>query len=305
MNETLGFVGLGRMGLPMMTRLIAAGHSVIAYDASPQARQVAAKAGAEIAGSLRGVADAADIVFLSLPTPDVMTQVVLGADGLSGGAKAALIVDLSTTGPHASRAVAAALQDVGKVLVDCPVSGGVAGAQKGTLALMVAAEEAEFTHLQPLLSLIGRPMHVGQKAGMGQMIKVINNLISATALSISSEAMVLGVKAGLDPDVMIDVFNAGSGRNSATVDKIPNFVLDRSFGFGFALSLTAKDVRLCLEEAESLGVPMLLGSTVREMLGIARQRLGPDADMTEVIRPMEEWAGVTVAGRRHGEASAA
>src|SRR5262249_26213098 len=138
---------------------------------------------------------------------------------------ARMVVDLSTTGPRVARKVAAGLAEKGIVLVDCPVSGGVGGAEKGTLALMAACPRPAFDEIETLLQTFGKTFYVGAEAGMGQMIKVINNLMSVTSLTIASEALVLGVKAGLDPDVMLDVINAGSGRNNATTDKIPKFVL--------------------------------------------------------------------------------
>ena len=139
---------------------------------------------------------------------------------------------------------------------------------------------------------------MAQMGGMGQMMKVINNLMSVTALSIASEALVLATKAGLDPDLLIEVVNSGSGSSNATMTKIPKFVLSRSFDFGFAIGLSAKDLRLCLEESDALGVPMIVGSAVRQLLTIAKGKLGPDADLTEIIKPVEDWAGVTVAGAR-------
>lgn len=129
---------------------------------------------------------------------------------------------------------------------------------------------------------------------MGQMVKVINNLMSVTSLTIASEALVLGTKAGLDPEVLLEVINAGSGSTNATTDKIPKYVLGRSFDFGFAIGLSSKDARLCLEEADALGVPMVVGSAVRQMINVTKGRLGADADLTEIIKPIEEWAGVTV-----------
>ena len=125
-------------------------------------------------------------------------------------------------------------------------------------------------------------------------MKLLNNLLSATAMAISSEAVVMGVKAGLDPKQMIDVINAGSGRNTATMDKIPRCVIPRTFDFGFAIGLLNKDIRLCLQEADALGVPMPVGSAVRQMLSIATASEGAEADMTELVKPLENWAGVRV-----------
>ena len=161
---------------------------------------------------------------------------------------------------------------------------------------MVACASDVLPRVIPVLEQLGKPTHIGEEPWMGQMLKVINNLISVTSLAIASEALVMGCKAGLDPKVMMDVINAGTGRTNATTDKIPKFVLSRSFDFGFAIGLSAKDIRLCLEESEALGVPMVVGSSVRQLVNITKSRLGADADLTEIIRPIEEWAGVTVTG---------
>jgi 3-hydroxyisobutyrate dehydrogenase-like beta-hydroxyacid dehydrogenase len=205
-----------------------------------------------------------------------------------------VFVDLGTSGPAASQAVAATLAPAGIAAVDAPVSGGVKGAAAGTLTLMISGPAAAAARVKPLLEEFGRVIVVGEKPGLGQTLKLANNLMSAASLAIASEAMVMGVKAGLDPAVMLEVINASSGRNSATQDKIPKHVLNRRFDFGFANALSFKDVRLCLEEAEGLGVPMVVGAAVRQMLSITQQVCGPDADVTDMIRVHEEWAGCRI-----------
>lgn len=162
--------------------------------------------------------------------------------------------------------------------------------------MMVACEVSTMETVRPILETLGKPIHVGAEPGMGQMVKVINNLMSVTALSIASEALVLATKAGLDPDILIEVVNSGSGSSNATMTKIPKFVLTRSFDFGFSIGLSAKDIRLCLEESDALGVPMIVGGAVRQLLTVAKGDLGAGADLTEIIKPIEGWAGVTVAG---------
>jgi 2-hydroxy-3-oxopropionate reductase len=161
---------------------------------------------------------------------------------------------------------------------------------------MVSCSDEIFGRLKPVLDHIGKVFHVGTQPGLGQTMKLLNNLLSATAMAISSEAVVMGVKAGLDPKMIIDVINSGSGRNTATQDKIPRCVIPRTFDFGFAIGLLNKDVRLCLQEADALGVPMVVGSAVRQLLSIATASEGPDADMTELVKPVEKWAGVRVGG---------
>ncbi|HLJ19490.1 MAG TPA: NAD-binding protein, partial [Stellaceae bacterium] len=148
--------------------------------------------------------------------------------------------------------------------------------------------------LEPILKVFGKVFYIGARPGMGQTMKLANNLMSAAAMAISCEAIVMGVKAGLDPQVMIDVINAGSGRNTATQDKFPKAILPRSFDYGFATGLMYKDVRLALEEAEALQVPMWVGSAVRQLWQFANAQNGPTSDFTTIIRCIEDWAGVEV-----------
>jgi 3-hydroxyisobutyrate dehydrogenase len=206
------------------------------------------------------------------------------------------VVDFSTIGPRTAGLVAQGLAERGIVYVDAPVSGGIAGATQGTLAVMVACARAVFEELESLLKLFGKVFHLGETAGQAQTMKLANNLLSAAAVAVSSEALVMGVKAGLDPTLMLAVINAGSGRNSATQDKFPRAILPGTFDFGFATGLSYQDVRLCIDEAEALGVPMVVGAAVRQMLAVTNAVYGPDSDFTSVCRVVETWAGVTVRG---------
>jgi 3-hydroxyisobutyrate dehydrogenase-like beta-hydroxyacid dehydrogenase len=293
-DKTLGFIGVGRMGSHMSRRLVAAGHKVVVYDADPRALQQATASGASAGHSPADVASQAEIVLTSLPTPDIVKAVALSSNGIVAGKKAKIFIDLSTTGPRVAGEVAKGLAEKGIVAVDAPVSGGPSGADKGTLAVMVSGPKRLAAELTPILSVIGKVFWVGEEPGLGQTMKLCNNLLSATAISITSEALVMGVKAGLDPAIMLDVINAGSGRNTASADKFPRCVLSRKFDFGFATELLYKDVRLCLEEGERLGVPMIVGNAVRQLVGIAKALEGPGSDITQIVQPVEQWAGVEV-----------
>jgi 3-hydroxyisobutyrate dehydrogenase-like beta-hydroxyacid dehydrogenase len=182
----------------------------------------------------------------------------------------------------------------GITAVDSPVSGGVAGAKAGTLAVMVSCPQHAYAEVEPILKTFGRLFYTGEKPGLAQTAKLANNLLAAAALVVSSEAMAMGVKAGLDPKVLIDIINAGSGRNSATQDKFPRSILPGTFDFGFATGLSYKDVRLCVDEAETLGVPMVVGAAVRQMLAVTQAKFGADSDFTCIAKVLEEWAGVEI-----------
>ncbi|HEU5283486.1 MAG TPA: NAD(P)-dependent oxidoreductase [Burkholderiales bacterium] len=295
-SQTFGFVGVGRMGTPMTHRLLAQGHRVCVFDRSQAAMDALAKSGARATGSAEAVASSAETVFLSLPNPEIVHSVALGQAGIIDGKRVKRVIDFSTIGPRTAALVAAGLAERGIAYVDAPVSGGIAGATQGTLAVMVACPKALFAELEPLLKTFGKVFHLGEKAGQAQTMKLANNLLAASALVVTSEAMVMGVKAGLDPKVMLDVINAGSGRNSASQDKFPRAVLPGTFDFGFATGLSYKDVRLCIDEAEAMGVPMVAGAAVREMLAVTNALYGADSDFTSICRVLESWAGVQVRG---------
>ena len=296
-GEILGFVGVGRMGGPMASRLLDAGYRLCIYDLSEAATAPLVARGAELAASPAEVASAADIVLVSLPTPDVVRQVVLGGNGgIINGSKVRLLIDLSTTGPTVATEVAAQLAERRIGWVDAPVSGGVTGAKAGTLAVMVSCPKPALQEIEPVLKIFGQLFYTGGKPGLAQSAKLANNLLAATAIVATSEAMAMGVKAGLDARVLIDIINASSGRNSATQDKFPRAVLPGTFDFGFTTALSYKDVRLCIEEAEAMGIPMVVGAAVRQMLAVTKARFGGDSDFTFVAKVLEEWAGVEIRG---------
>jgi 3-hydroxyisobutyrate dehydrogenase-like beta-hydroxyacid dehydrogenase len=295
-NQMLGFVGVGRMGGPMASRLLDAGHALCVFDTNEDAMRTLVERGAKAAGSAAEVASQAQVVFMSLPTPPIVQSVSLGEGGVLRGTRVQTLIDLSTTGPTVAGVIGRAAAERAVAWVDSPVSGGVAGATAGTLAVMVSCAKATFTDIDPVLKTFGKTFYVGDKPGLAQIAKLANNLLAAAAIVLSSEAMAMGVKAGLDARVLLDIINAGSGRNSATQDKFPRAVLPRTFDFGFATGLSYKDVRLCLDEAEALGVPMVAGAAVRQMLAITQAKFGPDSDFTSIAKVVEEWAGVEIKG---------
>jgi len=296
-DRLLGFIGVGRMGGPMASRLLDAGYRLCIYDLSDEATEPLVARGAQLAASPAEVASMAETVLMSLPTPDVVREVALGGNaGIINGSSVRTLIDLSTTGLGVATEVAAKLAERRIGWVDAPVSGGVTGAKAGTLAVMVSCPSGKLQELEPVLKTFGRLFHTGEKPGLAQTAKLANNLLAATALVATSEVMAMGVKAGLDAKVLVDIINASSGRNSATQDKFPRAVLPRTFDFGFATGLSYKDVRLCVDEAEALGVPMVVGAAVREMLAVTKARFGAASDFTVVAKLLEEWAGVEIRG---------
>lgn len=295
-SNEIGFIGTGAMGFPMVRRLIAQDYRLTLHDARPEALAELTDLGAQAAESPAQVASRVETVLVSLPTPDVVKEVALGEQGLIHGSKIKTFVDLSTTGPTVAREVAEGLRAHGITAVDAPVSGGTTGATKGTLAVMISGPEDVCERLRPALEVIGKNVfYIGPEPGLGQMMKLANNLLSATAMAASAEVLVLGVKSGLDPKVMMDVINVSSGRNTATMEKIPRSVLPRTWDVGFKAQLLNKDVRLCLEQADQLGVPMWVCQSVRQMWNfVAHQGAGRDEDISEIVKYIEDWAGVEV-----------
>jgi 3-hydroxyisobutyrate dehydrogenase-like beta-hydroxyacid dehydrogenase len=282
------------MGSRMAMRLVHAGDSLCVFDRDPDAMAPFLARGATDATSPADLASRVQTVLLCLPTPDVMHSVVLGEEGVVHGSSARTVVDLGTTGPVMARTVAAGTAAHGVAFVDAPVTGGLAGATAGLLAIMVSCPRTTLADLDPVLSRLGRVYYTGEAPGLAQTAKLANNLLSAAALAVSSEAMAMGVKAGIDSRVLLDIINAGSGRNSATDDKFPRAILPGTFDFGMNTALFLKDVRLCLDEAEALGVPMVVGSAVRQMFAATLARFGPQSDFTCIAKLVEEWGRVEI-----------
>ena len=291
----IGFIGLGKMGYPMARRLIEAKHQLVVYDQRKEAVDRLMALGAQAASSPKDVADRTETVLASLPSLQASLDV---ATAVSHGKRIKRFVDLSTVGSQMAVRIHGLLAKRHIVQIDSPVSGGVGGAEKGTLAVMVSGPRADFDALKPALDVIGKVFFIGEKPGSAQTMKLANNLLSATAVVATSEAVVMGVKAGLDPAVMIDVINAGSGMNTASRDKFPRAILPRSLDFGFATGLMVKDVRLCLEEAKSLGLSMEVAEAVGRLWEVVIREMGAESDFTSAIKPIEQAAGVVVGGKK-------
>jgi 3-hydroxyisobutyrate dehydrogenase-like beta-hydroxyacid dehydrogenase len=284
----LGFIGLGNMGGPMAARLAAAGFGLVAYDAAGTPER--APAGTRCVESCAEVAAAAATVLLSLPDARVVREV---AAEIAAAADRATdtVVDFSTIGIGAARATHELLAAAGVTYVDAPVSGGSAGAKAGTLAVMAAADEASFARLGAVFDAVSaKAFRVGAEAGQGQAMKLLNNFLSATAMAATSEAVAFGERQGLEPETMISVLNAATGRNSATSDKFPNRILPGSFDAGFATALMAKDVALYLDGVAAAGTMSEVAAAVGEVWRGCERAL-PDSDFTRVYSFVRGDAG--------------
>ncbi len=294
----IGFIGLGNMGGPMARRLIAAGHRLVVYDTRNDAVAPLVALGAQVAASPQDVADRVETVMASLPSLQVSEKVALGEGGVIHGKRVKRLVDLSTTGSAVAGRICAALAKKNIVQIDSPVSGGVGGATKGTLAVMVSGPQADIDAVKDALSVFGTVFVIGEKPGMAQTMKLANNFLSASAMAATAEAVAMGVKAGLDAAVMIDVINAGSGRSRASDQKFPQSILPRTFNYGFGTALMLKDVRLCNEEAKALDTPKDVMSTVLTLWEATNAEYGGDSDFTAIVKMIEKRAGVTIGAEK-------
>ena len=274
-----GFVGLGAMGGPMAANIAAAGFDLIVYDKA--GTEALTPAGARAAASLADVGGAAVTVFLSLPD-GAATLAVAGELAALGGRAVSVVVDLSTIGIAAAEQAHAVLAGAGVAYVDAPVSGGQAGARAGTVTVMWAGPAALLESHRAVLEAMARnPLHVGDRAGQGQAMKLINNFLSATAMAATSEAMAFGLAQGLQLQTMLDVVNVSTGRNTATSDKFPNRIQTGTYDAGFQMALMAKDVRLYLETVRAADTPAAVGAAVMELWRRADAAM-PGSDFTRI-----------------------
>jgi 3-hydroxyisobutyrate dehydrogenase len=298
----VGFVGLGNMGIPMTQRLVGAGYQVRGYDMSADAVAAFEAIGTSDAGggvttvaNLASVGDGADAVILMLPDSDIVERVVLArltsepGEGTAGGLLAGLpagatIIDMSSSDPARTRALAAQVALAGVTLIDAPVSGGVSGARAGTLMIMVGGPAAAFERFAPMLAALGKKVVRAGDVGAGHAIKALNNLMSAAHLLASSEALIAGRRFGLDPAVMLEIVNGASGRSGSTENKWPNYVLTEKYDAGFSIRLMVKDVKLALSIEHATGVPSAASEAVVATWEAALADLPPDADHTAIAR---------------------
>ena len=276
----------------MAHKLLDAGHGLTIYDISETAMQPLLERQARRVASPQDLADRCEIVFVSLPTLAAFRDAALGPKGLVHGGAIKVLVNTCTVGVPFVREIEQAMAAQGVTVVDCPISGGPAGARAGTLSVMVAGDPATVERIRPLISLWGSTLTVaGDKPGAAQVLKLTNNILFAVSLAATSEAFVMGAKGGLDPEIMVKAINAGSGRNGATQTVMPTVVLDRSFDYGAALHILMKDVDLAIAQGEELGVPMWVCQAARLVYKHAIFEGAADNDISTLVRHVERGAG--------------
>jgi 3-hydroxyisobutyrate dehydrogenase len=297
---TIGFVGLGVMGVPMARHLGEAGHRVQGFDVAASAleRLREAHANARLCGSAREAASGADVVFTMLPDGRVVREVVLGADGIAAGlAAGALLVDSSSSEPWLTRETAAAVQARGAAMIDAPASGALWGAEAAELVFMVGGAAADVQRARPLLGAMGKQVfHLGP-LGAGHTMKCLNNLVTAMTLTATAEALAVGTRCGLDPAVMTDVLNASTGGSWISRTHFHQRVISRRFDDPFRLELMLKDIGIALGVAHEAGVPVPLCEAALPLWQAADRARGDGVSISELVRWVEQQAGVEISAR--------
>ena len=295
----IGFIGLGRMGGEICAHLIRADHAVTAYDVREEATREAEKKGARAGRSPAEVASRSEVVFTSLPHPKASREVILGEEGiLTGVREGALLAETSTVSPALIKELAPEVKARGAELMDAAVSGGVQGAQAGSLTLMVGGGEAGFERLEPLLAHFGKNVFHCGPSGMGMLFKVVNNMLSHVNLAALTEAMALGVAAGADPDLLCEVIGVSSGRSRQVEDRLKKHILPGEFTPGMTTDLATKDSDLCLELARELRVPTFIASAAHHVYEMAIQKGYGAEEYASLIKLWEEWLGIEVRSRK-------
>jgi 3-hydroxyisobutyrate dehydrogenase len=296
MMTDLGFIGLGQMGGPMAARLLADDVRLHVHDPNPSAMATLVEHGAVAHASAASVADAAPIVFACLPSQSISRSV---AAAVAEGRAVRAYAEMSTIGRETMAGIAETLGARGIGLVDAPVSGGPPGARAGTLAMMAAGAPETIEQVRPWLARIGRAVFViGETPGMAQIMKLVNNLMIATNMVAAFEGLVMGAKAGLDPDLMVDVLNASTGRSLVTTDIVPKAILPGTFDFGATTAIMAKDAELGVSEARALGVPAWTIEQAARLWRLGMLKGLAARDMTSLITLLEGWSGAEVRSRR-------
>ena len=293
-SSGIAFVGCGRMGGPMARRLLEAGHAVRAYDVDDRALRAVADAGAQVADSPRAAAAGAAVAITMLPDPPVVERAARGPDGLLAGlADGALWLEMSSSRPATTRALAAAAAERGAALLDAPVSGGVAGAEAGTLTIMLGGPAALVERARPLLEELGSALvHVGDRPGDGDAAKTINNMLSATNLAAAAEALAMGIRAGLDPERLVACVNGGTGASHAMEKKVGGQVLTGKFGSRFTLGQYLKDLGIARGLADENRVPTPVNGAAHAVWTTHAARGHADADHTRLVALLLADAGI-------------
>jgi 3-hydroxyisobutyrate dehydrogenase/2-hydroxy-3-oxopropionate reductase len=291
----LGFLGLGIMGYRMAGHLLKAGHEVALWSHTGSKAQQLAKSGKGTAcGTPREVAGRADYIFYCVGDTAMARQIALGPGGLIEAVrKNAIICDCSSIAPAASIELNAAFAAKGAHFLDSPVTGSTGGAEKAALTFMVGGDKAVFERAKPYMEIMGKLFYYCGAAGQGLKAKVTQNLVGASIMQSFAEGLVLATKAGIAPELMIEILENSAAKSGIASYKAP-FILNRDFVTNFSAKWMRKDVGFALELAQSLDLPLPVTAVTEQMLQAAVAKGWGDEDFCSVIRVLEDWAGIVV-----------
>ncbi|WIV11974.1 NAD(P)-dependent oxidoreductase [Proteiniborus sp. MB09-C3] len=291
----IGFIGLGVMGKRMATNVLKGGFELVVSDLNKEAVRELKEMGAKEGSTPADVAKDVDVLLTSLPNSAIVEGVILGKDGaLEGIKEGTIIVDLSSITPKSIQNIAKKASQKGVEVLDAPVSGGASGAEKGTLTIMVGGNKDAFEKVLPVLNCIGKKViHVGE-IGAGDTAKLVNNLLLGANMVAVAEALALGVKAGLKPEVLYNIISQSSGSSYALTAKYNNFIAKGNFEPGFMIDLQYKDLQLAVDTAKDLKMPLVIGNLSQQMYEVARAKGLGTEDISAVLKLYEEWGNIEV-----------
>lgn len=296
----IGFIGLGRMGKHMATNVVKAGFDTYVNDLVPALVDQLVALGAKHCPTNQALAAEVDVAFTMLPNGAIVESVMCGPEGVLAACKSGtIIVDMSSVAPETTQKMARAAAEKGVKYIDAPVSGGTAGAEAGTLTIMVGADDETFEKVKPVLQAIGRSIHHIGGVGMGDAMKIVNNMLLAANMASLAEALVLGAKCGLDPDTMYDIISTSSGNSYALTAKMKKFIMADAFEPGFALDVQYKDLTLAQEASRTAKTPIPMSNTCIAIYEQARAAGLGGEDMSAVIKVWERLCGVEIRAPRN------
>jgi 3-hydroxyisobutyrate dehydrogenase len=296
MAREIGFIGLGAMGSPMSKNLIKKGYKLTVYDIIKERMEVSVNLGAQAASSSKEVAERSQVIITMVPSSPNVREVILGREGvIEGIKKGSVVIDMSTIDPLTTREIAKILLDKGVTMLDAPVAKGVSAAIAGSLAIFVGGERGVYEKCKDILSAMGTDIHYVGDIGAGEVVKIVNNLMLATTMCSLAEALVLGVKAGVEPEVLVNALSQGSGNSFVLENHVKNFVLKGKFEKGvFPVDYMIKDLGLALVTGAGHHVPLYFGALASQAYELARAAGHSQEYHPVVIRPLEEFTGVKV-----------
>jgi 3-hydroxyisobutyrate dehydrogenase-like beta-hydroxyacid dehydrogenase len=293
----IGYIGLGAMGKPMAKNLIRAGFSLTVYNRTVEKTKELREMGASVSSSPKDLAFACNIMIVNVSNSPDVEEVLLGKEGAIHGCRpGAIVIDMGTSYPSSTLKICKILQEKGVEMLDAPVSGGVKGAEEGTLSIMVGGKKQVFEKCKPILLAMGKNIFYQGESGSGHITKAINNFVSAAAITALTEALVMAKKAGLSPGKVLEVLKVSSGRSYQAEQALPQFVLTRKFDAGFLLGLMKKDLNIFASLGDDYQTPMFLGNLVYQLWDVAAREMGPQNDYTKFVGLYETWANAKVEG---------